>query len=121
MSANPNLCCWPKAKPACEYTLLLLTTCDQDSATAVLQMCSREEGYAALECIKQKLLDKDVPEEAAEQSLSTEVSVERHFSIPIVVPNGAMHLLLAHSRRHVAKLCRSWCGSIMRGNVWQCG
>ncbi|KAL3161007.1 hypothetical protein ABBQ38_009393 [Trebouxia sp. C0009 RCD-2024] len=35
-------------------------------------MCSREEGYAALECIKQKLLDKEVSEEAAEASLSTE-------------------------------------------------
>ena len=39
----------------------------------MLQMCSREEGYAALEGIKQKLLDKHVSEEDAEQSLSTEV------------------------------------------------
>ena len=39
----------------------------------MLQMCSREEGYAALEGIKQKLLDKNMSEEAAEQSLSTEV------------------------------------------------
>ena len=64
-------------------------------------MCSREEGYAALECIKQKLLDKDVPEEAAEQSLSTEVSVKRHFCIPIVLPHGAMHLLSVHSRKDI--------------------
>lgn len=51
-----------------------------------VQMCSREEGYAALECIKQKLLDKEVSEEAAEASLSTEVCVD-HFCIPIVLPN----------------------------------
>lgn len=49
-------------------------------------MCSREEGYAASECIKQKLLDKDVSEEAAEQSLSTEVSFD-HLRIPIALPN----------------------------------
>ena len=42
----------------------------------MLQMCSREEGYAALECIKQKLLDRDLSEEAAEQSLSTEVGTD---------------------------------------------
>lgn len=39
----------------------------------MLQMCSREDGYAALEGIKQKLLDKNMSEEAAEQSLSAEV------------------------------------------------
>lgn len=39
----------------------------------MLQMCSREEGYAAQEGIKQRLLDKNVSEEAAEQSLSAEV------------------------------------------------
>lgn len=38
-----------------------------------MQVCSREEADAALECIKQKLLEKGMSEEAAEQSLSLEV------------------------------------------------
>lgn len=42
----------------------------------MLQMCSREDGDAALEGIKQKLLDKDFSEEGAEQSLSTEVRLD---------------------------------------------
>ena len=40
-----------------------------------MQVCSREEADAALEGIKQKLLDKNVSEEAAEQSLSAEVPI----------------------------------------------
>ncbi len=38
-----------------------------------MQVCNREEGEGALESIKQKVLEKDVAEDVAEQQLSTEV------------------------------------------------
>ena len=38
-------------------------------------MCGREEGDAALEAIKQKLMDRGVAEDVAEQQLSTEVQL----------------------------------------------
>lgn len=63
----------------------------------MLQMCTREEGYAALEGIKQKLLDRNVSEEAAEQSLSTEV--DNHS------PCLFLHALLSDSTAHCLQAC----------------
>ncbi len=52
-------------------------------------MCGREEGDAALEAIKQKLMDRGVAEHVADQQLSTEVQ---------------LWLRLAATGRHVTQL-----------------
>lgn len=38
-----------------------------------LQVCSREDGEAALQSVKERVLQKGVAEDVAEQQLSTEV------------------------------------------------
>jgi len=58
-------------------------------------VCGREEGVAALEAIKQKLMDRGVAEHVADQQLSTEVqfllglgAAGRH----VMQLGGALHL-----------------------------
>ena len=45
-------------------------------------MCGREEGDAALEAIKQKLMDRGVAEDVADQQLSTEVQLWLRLAAP---------------------------------------
>ena len=45
-------------------------------------MCGREEGDAALEAIKQKLMDRGVAEDVADQQLSTEVQLWSRLAAP---------------------------------------
>ncbi len=47
------------------------------------QVCGREEGDAALEAIKQKLMDRGVAEDVAEQQLSTEVQLWSCLAAPV--------------------------------------
>jgi len=46
-------------------------------------VCGREEGDAALEAIKQKLMDRGVAEDVAEQQLSTEVQLWPCLAAPV--------------------------------------
>ncbi len=57
-------------------------------------MCGREEGDAALEVIKQKLVDRGVAEHVADQQLSTEVQLWSCLSVNQSINQSVdLHLL----------------------------
>lgn len=59
-------------------------------------MCGREEGDAALEAIKQKLMDRGVAEHVADQQLSTEVQLLLRLAAAgrhVYQLSSALHLL----------------------------
>ena len=61
-------------------------------------MCGREEGDAALEAIKQKLMDRGVAEHVADQQLSTEVQLLSRLAAAgshVIQLGSALHLLYA--------------------------